>query len=44
MEITLKDMKDLLGATAVELPFEVDQTWLIRNGDFCPVTGRSQSN
>ena len=39
MEITLKDMKDLLGATAVELPFEVDQTWLIRTVTFA-VTGR----
>jgi hypothetical protein len=39
MEITLKDMKELFGATAVELPFEVDQTWLIRTVTFA-VTGR----
>jgi hypothetical protein len=34
MEITLKDMKELFGATAVELPFEVGQKWLIRTVTF----------
>jgi hypothetical protein len=43
MEITLKDMKELFGATAVELPFEVGQKWLIRTVTFA-VTGRSKSN
>jgi len=42
MEITLKDMKDLFGATAVELPFEVDQKWLIRTVTFA-VTGRVEA-
>jgi hypothetical protein len=35
MEITLKDMKELFGATAVELPFEVGQTMAHSDGDFC---------
>jgi hypothetical protein len=39
MEITLKDMKELFGATVVELPFEVGQQWLIRTVTFA-VTGR----
>jgi hypothetical protein len=39
MEITLKDMKELFGGSAVELPFEVNQKWLIRTVTFA-VTGR----
>ena len=39
MEITSNDIKDLFGAMAVELPFEVGQTWLIRTVTFA-VTGR----
>ena len=39
MEITLKDMKELFGATAVELPFDVGSSWLIRTVTFA-VTGR----
>lgn len=39
MEITLKDMKELFGLSAVELPFEVGQKWLIRTVTFA-VTGR----
>jgi len=39
MEITLKDMKELFGATAVELPFDVGSSWLIRTVTFA-VTGK----
>ena len=39
MEITLKDMEELFGATAVELPFDVGSKWLIRTVTFA-VTGR----
>lgn len=39
MEITLKDMKELFDSSAVELPFEVNQKWLIRTVTFA-VTGK----
>jgi len=39
MELTLKDMKELFGANAVELPFDVGSKWLIRTVTVA-VTGR----